>query len=155
MDIIHQCLSLAPVPYLAPAFSLLRIIWSSVEQAQASKRQLEALAQSIAQLLQTLDGQYRAWQPLQVQTSEPLADLCGFVIFTLPCQDLGTERSLFYRLLEEISTFIEKEASCVFLKLLFTKDQRIAKIDEYHRRIATSVTSFQVSFPLQFLYTIT
>ena len=89
MDIIHHCLALAPVPYLAPAFSLLRIIWSSVEQAQASKRQLEGLAQSIAQLLQTLDGQYRAQKLLQVQTSKALTDLCGFVIFTLPCWDSG------------------------------------------------------------------
>jgi hypothetical protein len=155
MDIIHQCLSLAPVPYLVPAFSLLRNIWSSVEQAQASKRQLGALAQSIAQLLQTLDGQYRAWQLLQVQTLEPLTDLCGFVIFTLPCQDLDTEMTLSCRLLEEILVFIEKEGSCVFLKLLFTKDQRIAKIDEYHKRIASSVTSFQVSSPLQLLHILT
>ena len=71
MDIIHQCSSLAPVPYLAPAFSLLQVILSSVEQAQASKRQLEFLAQ----LLQTLDGQYRAWQQQHVQTSKTLTDL--------------------------------------------------------------------------------
>jgi hypothetical protein len=94
MDIVHQCLALAPVPYLAPAFSLLQAIWLSVKQAQASKRQLEVLAQSIAQLLQTLDRQYRARKLLQVQTSKALTDLCGFVIFTFPWQDLGTERSL-------------------------------------------------------------
>lgn len=81
MDIIHQCLSLAPVPYLAPAFSLLRIVWSSIERAQASRLQLEALAQSIAQLLQTLDRQSRARKLLQVQTSRPLTDLCGYVLF--------------------------------------------------------------------------
>src|ERR1700676_828602 len=80
MDIIHQCLSLAPVPYLSAAFSALRLIWSSVQQVQASKGQLEALAQSIAQLLQTLDDEYRAGRLLQVKTSVPLADLCRFVV---------------------------------------------------------------------------
>jgi hypothetical protein len=89
MDIVHQCLSLVPVPYLAHAFSALRLIWSSVQQAQASKRQLKILSELIAQLLMTLDGQYRAQRLLQVQTATPLTHLRGFVLFTLPCQDLG------------------------------------------------------------------
>ena len=92
MDIIHHCLSLAPLPYLAPAFATLRFIWSSVEQAQASKRQLEALTQSIAQLLQTLDAQYRAGRMLQATTSKPLDDLCRFVVFTL-LRTLSAHRS--------------------------------------------------------------
>ena len=32
---------------------------------------------------------------------------------------LGTEMNLLYRLLKDISVFIEKDASCAFLKLLF------------------------------------
>jgi hypothetical protein len=51
---------LSLLPYLAPAFSALRFICSSIAQAKASKLQLEALAQSIAQFLKTLDGEYRA-----------------------------------------------------------------------------------------------
>jgi hypothetical protein len=81
MDIIQQCLSLAPVPYLAPAFSVLRFIWSSIKQAQASKGQLEALGQSIAQFLKALDGEYSTGRLLQVRTSTPLADLLRFVRF--------------------------------------------------------------------------
>jgi len=77
MDIIHHCLSMVPVPYLAPAFAALRFIWSSVEQAQASRQQLQALAQSIAQLLQTLHNQYRAGRLRKSKTSRPLADLRG------------------------------------------------------------------------------
>ena len=80
MDIIHYCLSLAPLPYLAPAFSTLRFIWSSVQQAQASKCQLEALTQSIAQLLKTLDTEYRSRRLLHATTSRPLDDLCRFVV---------------------------------------------------------------------------
>lgn len=49
-----------------------------------------------------------------------------------------------YRLLDEISEFIAKDTSN-FWTLLITKDQRIAKIDEYHRRVGTLVTSFQAS----------
>jgi len=45
--------------------------------------------------------------------------------------------------------FVQKEHLCGFLKLLFTKDQRIAQIEVYHRRITTSVASFQVSSHLR------
>jgi hypothetical protein len=83
MDIIHECLSLAPVPYLGHAFSVLRFIWSSIQQVRASKQQLEALALSIAQLLQTLDREYRAGRLLQVGTSKPITDLSRFVRFAV------------------------------------------------------------------------
>jgi Trp operon repressor len=49
------------------------------------------------------------------------------------------------RLLDEISAFVQQEASRAFLKLLFTKDERIARIEEYHQRISTTVTTFQAS----------
>jgi hypothetical protein len=52
---------------------------------------------------------------------------------------------LSHRLLAEISSFVQKEAARGFLNLLFTKDQRISQIQEYHQRIGTSVTSFQES----------
>jgi hypothetical protein len=145
MGIIEQCLSLVPVPYLSPAFRLLHIIWLSVQQAQASKRQLETLAQSIAQILDTLNEQYHTGRLLQVKTSTSLSKLHECVKFTLP-QILLTYQGASHRLLGEISASIKKDASCMFLKLLFTKDQRIARIEGYHRRIATLVTSFQASF---------
>ncbi|KIM77885.1 hypothetical protein PILCRDRAFT_824860 [Piloderma croceum F 1598] len=113
MDVVHLCLSLTPVPGLAPAFSALRFIW------------LLRNAQSIAQLLKALDGEYRSGRLLQARTSTSLADL--------------------HKLLEEISAFIQKEASCGFLKLLFTKDQRIVRIESYYRRIDISIESFQIS----------
>ena len=80
MDTIQQCLSLTSVPCLIPAFSALKFIWSDVEQAQVGKTQLGALAQSIAQLLLTLDGEYRVGRLQDVKTSMVLADLCRFVI---------------------------------------------------------------------------
>jgi hypothetical protein len=81
MDVVHLCLSLTPVPCLAPAFSALRFIWSSIERVKASKGQLEALAQSMAQLLKALDGEYRTGQLLQARTSTSLADLHKLVKF--------------------------------------------------------------------------
>ena len=59
-DIIYRYLALAPVPYLLHAFSVFQFIWSSVQQAQSSKRQLESISQSTAQLLCMLDGDYGA-----------------------------------------------------------------------------------------------
>ena len=144
MDIIQQCLSLAPVPYLAPAFSVLRFIYSSVEQAQASKQQLQALAQTIAQLLWTLNREYRSGRLLHAKTSTAVDDLGRFVILTMS-YILGSYWRISHRLLNEISEFVQKEVSYPFLKLLFTKDQRIARIEQYHGRITTAVTSFQVS----------
>ena len=59
---------------------------------------------------------------------------------------LNTHRSALDRLLGEISHFVQKEASSVFLKLIFNKDRRISRIDEYHRRISTSVDHFKEGF---------
>jgi hypothetical protein len=89
MDIIHQCLSLAPVPYLAPVFAVLRFIWLSVEQAQASKRQLQALAQTIAQLLWTLDKEYSAGRLVQSLMLTHITNLGRFVELLALNIDLG------------------------------------------------------------------
>jgi hypothetical protein len=89
MDVLQQCLSLAPVPYLAHAFSVLRFIWSSVEQAQASKCQLQALAEMIAELLWTLNGKYCAGRLLHDNTSTSLANLGGFVLHIFNAHNLG------------------------------------------------------------------
>jgi hypothetical protein len=80
MDIIHQSLSLVPVPCLAPAFSVLRFIWSSVEQAQASKQQLQVLAQTITQLLSTVNREYSAGRLMRGNNSTSLADLGRFTM---------------------------------------------------------------------------
>jgi hypothetical protein len=84
MDIIQQCFSLTPFPYLTPAFTVFKFIWSSAQQAQASKQQLEVLMQSIAQLLNTLNGEYCAQRLLQVRTSVLFNNLCRFMRFAMP-----------------------------------------------------------------------
>jgi hypothetical protein len=85
MDIIHQCLSLVPVPGLASAFSILRFICSSVAQAQASKGQLQALTQTIAHLLSTLNKEYGGGQLLHAKTSVAVDTLETFVLSMPRC----------------------------------------------------------------------
>jgi hypothetical protein len=79
MDIVQQCLALAPVPYLSTAFSILGFIWFSVQQAQASKEQLRVLATCIAQLLCALDAQYRTNKMVPSTTAAALNDLSVYV----------------------------------------------------------------------------
>jgi hypothetical protein len=81
MHVAHELLSLIPVPHLNPAFALLKFITSAVKQANVCRGQLEALAQSLALLLRTLDEQYRAGRLRQDQTLTPLTDLLRFVAF--------------------------------------------------------------------------
>jgi hypothetical protein len=83
MDVIHVCLNLAPVPYLSPAFSTFKFIWSQIAQVQASDQQLEVLAQSLAQLLKTLNAEYSAGRLIKARTSSPLANLCRCVRSTM------------------------------------------------------------------------
>jgi hypothetical protein len=52
-------------------------------------------------------------------------------------------------LLQDILDFVQKQASYNFLKQLYTKDERIARIEEYHRRIGSMVAAFQVRCPQQ------
>lgn len=47
-------------------------------------------------------------------------------------------------LLNEIASFIQKLTADDFMKSLSMKDQRIAQIENYHRRIEAAVASFQV-----------
>jgi hypothetical protein len=82
MDIIQQGVSLPPVPCLNLAVSRLESIKTFVKPGQA-KQQLVALAQSLEQLLTTLNGEFRAGKLLQTKTETALADLHRFVRFTV------------------------------------------------------------------------
>jgi hypothetical protein len=60
MDVVQQCLTLVPVPYLAPAFAVFNFIWTSIQQVQVNREQCELLARCISELLCVLDTEYRA-----------------------------------------------------------------------------------------------
>jgi hypothetical protein len=50
------------------------------------------------------------------------------------------------RLLDEISDFVQNEASSSLLRLLFTKDRRACRIECYYKRICTVIQSFHASY---------
>lgn len=55
-----------------------------------------------------------------------------------------------HSLLEEISTFVQKQGSFTFLKSIYFKDQRIAQIEGYQRQIEALVGAFHVRVPESF-----
>ena len=90
MDIVPQCLSLVPVPHLAPAFASLKFIYSFVAQVQTIQQQVDVLVQLVAQLLYTLDTEYRTERLLQNETSMSLANLSRFVQVSMPSSSTYT-----------------------------------------------------------------
>jgi prephenate dehydratase len=82
MDIIEDCLCLAPVPYLNLAFRLFANIWRGVEQIQNCKAQLTVLAQCIAYLLRSLHAQYTSQRLTAEATATALLELRLQVIFS-------------------------------------------------------------------------
>jgi hypothetical protein len=84
MDIIQHCLSLAPVPYLAPAFHVFNFIWTSVQQVQTSREQLRILIKCISELLCTLDTEYRAGRLPEDKTVTALDNLCQCAVPSAP-----------------------------------------------------------------------
>jgi hypothetical protein len=72
LDVI---LGITPVPGLSAAFHVLRFIISSVQQVSESRRQLEELAKAVAQLLATLNAQFRASRLVESTCARALQDL--------------------------------------------------------------------------------
>lgn len=134
---------------MSNAISIFRIICQLAQQMQASNEQLSALNHTIAQLLQTLDKEYRNQRLAQAQTSAQLDELDRCVVIRhivlMFSRTLGPQS-----LLQEIARYVKKQSNENFLRLLLTKDRRIACIDGYHWRIVALVSAFQVrvqSFP--------
>ncbi|KAJ7036924.1 kinase-like domain-containing protein [Mycena alexandri] len=122
MDVV---LKINPVPGLSFAFTLFTFIVSTVNEVQASKTQLEALAISIGQLLATLNAEFRAAKLNPKTSAHSLAEL--------------------KLLLEDIHRFVEKEQDRGFISSLLNQDSRMATIDGFYRRIAITVNAFQIS----------
>ncbi|KAJ6530021.1 kinase-like domain-containing protein, partial [Mycena vulgaris] len=118
-------LGMTPVPGLSGAFTLFRFIVSSVQAVQASKKQLEALAKAVGQLLATLDSEFREARLIVANCGEALTDLES--------------------LLQDIHRFVHKEQERGFFKSLLNKDSRIAKIEAFYRHIGITLGAFQIS----------
>ncbi|KAF7343173.1 Kinase-like protein [Mycena venus] len=123
--VLDVILGITPVPGLSAAFDILKLIVSAVEQASRSKQRLTILAQSAAQLLQTLNNEFIASRLAQSACREPLRELQSLLI--------------------DIQTFVRDEQARPFLKTLFTQDARLEGIDGFYRRIGTVADAFQIS----------
>ncbi|KAJ7262839.1 kinase-like domain-containing protein [Mycena rebaudengoi] len=125
MDFVQTILSVAPVPYLSAAYSLLEYIYTAIQQVQTSKTQLSILSEITARLLMTLDAGFKTRKISATAVEASLTDL--------------------HSLLQEISYFVAKAVKENFIKTLFTKSENIEKIDGFNRRITGLIHAFQVA----------
>jgi hypothetical protein len=77
----HDIFSLIPPSHLLSIFTVFKAIWKAIPSVQMNQEQLRTLASCIAELLQTLDQQYRTGKLQENNTSEILDDLDKSVIF--------------------------------------------------------------------------
>ncbi|KAJ7164069.1 kinase-like domain-containing protein [Mycena filopes] len=118
-------MSLPVVPALTTAFSILSFIVAEIQGVDTLRHQLDVLSASAERLLRTLRTEFAKSRLTPSKCAKPLADLEA--------------------LLREIHRFVESGKEAVFLKLLFKKDSRMAKIDSFHKRLGMSVDAFQIS----------
>ncbi|KAJ7762903.1 kinase-like domain-containing protein [Mycena metata] len=125
MDAALGMVGVAPVPGLSFAFKLFGFILCDIPEVKASRRQLKVLANTISQLLTTLNDQFAHERLSELGSAKALADLKS--------------------LLEDISQFTRKELSKSFFKALLQKDARLSNIEDFYRRIGMLVNAFQIS----------
>uniref|UniRef100_A0A8H7Y9N2 Protein kinase domain-containing protein n=1 Tax=Psilocybe cubensis TaxID=181762 RepID=A0A8H7Y9N2_PSICU len=126
MEFVEIIFQLAPVPYLDFSFTVFKGLWDALKDVQSSKQQFNVLAQSVAQLLHILDKGFRSGSIMMDDlSSDALIDL--------------------ERLLKDISAYIQKQSNFGFVKLLLLKEERLATIEAFNRRIYNNINAFQVA----------
>ncbi|KAF8179660.1 kinase-like domain-containing protein [Pholiota molesta] len=124
-DVVSVCLSLAPVPGLHFAFTTLRWVIATTNQVQDSKEQIRNLTESLAQLMFTVNEQYKKGKLLETDTKRALEGLEG--------------------LLNDVWKFVEaQKKNSIFAQIISSK-KRLDTIDSFHRRIAMSINAFQIA----------
>ncbi|KAK0430817.1 kinase-like domain-containing protein [Armillaria borealis] len=122
MDVV---LSLTPVPCLAYAYALLKFIWTTITALDTLKQQLEALASTAATLLSVLDRELKTRKVIPERISAHLRET----------EDV----------LRHVSAFVNKVKEQNFLQNLYHKDDYMAQIDSFHKRILSLMHAFQIS----------
>ncbi|KAG7439931.1 kinase-like protein [Guyanagaster necrorhizus] len=118
-------LSLAPVPCLAYAYTLLKFIWTTITALDTLKQQTEALASTTATMLSVLDRELKARRVIPEKIVVHLRE---------------TEN-----VLKDILAFVSKVKEQGFLKNLYHKEDYAADIDTFHKRILSLMHVFQIS----------
>jgi hypothetical protein len=76
LDVALQVvLGITPIPGLSAAFQVFRFIVNSVQKVQNGKKQLDALAKAIGQILTALDFEFRASRLVVAHYGKSLTDL--------------------------------------------------------------------------------
>lgn len=85
MDIIKVCLATVAWPSLDPAFLVFRFVYGSYTRVLACtcKQQLRVLAQTLAYILTTLNGEYQSGKLFEADTIDALNDLNSYVSTSL------------------------------------------------------------------------
>ncbi|PBK70262.1 kinase-like protein [Armillaria solidipes] len=122
MDVV---LSLTPVPCLAYAYALLKFIWTTITALDTLKQQLEVLATTAATLLSVLDRELKNRKAIPERISAHLRET----------EDV----------LRHVSAFVNKVKEQNFLQNLYHKDDYMAQIDGFHKRILSLMHAFQIS----------
>ncbi|KAJ7624397.1 kinase-like domain-containing protein [Roridomyces roridus] len=123
--LLDALLGIQPVPGLSLAFHTLRFIVNCIQQVTESRRQLEELASSVAQLLAALNAEFADARLVKSTSAGALVDL--------------------HSLLKDIQKFVQKEQERGFFVALLHQDARISGINGFYRRIGTIANSFQES----------
>jgi hypothetical protein len=143
-DVVSVCLSLAPVPGLHFAFTTLRWVIATTNQVQDSKEQIRNLTESLAQLMFTVNEQYKKGKLLETDTKRALEGLEGYVNVLLSSVVGSLTVPKFYSLLNDVWKFVEaQKKNSIFAQIISSK-KRLDTIDSFHRRIAMSINAFQV-----------
>ncbi|KAJ6464607.1 hypothetical protein DFH09DRAFT_1346825 [Mycena vulgaris] len=122
---LNLILGVTPVLGLHPAFTLFKIIVSCVQAARASQKQLAAVAVALAQLLKTLQREFKSNSQVQQSCVQPLNDL-----------------------IKDTPQFVQAEQDRSFLGALLHGDSRVAAIELFYHRIGTTSSAFQISSSL-------
>lgn len=83
MDVVEDIVSRAPLRHLSDIFTIFKLFWQNVQSVQVNQEQFRVLAYSIAQLLQTLDREYRAGHFGEHKTFVSLEGLRKFVLHVI------------------------------------------------------------------------
>jgi len=80
LDIIHICLGLVPIPHLNLVYGAFKALFVAVQGVKQSERQLQALTESVASLVITLDREIRAGRLVASQIPPNVYSLQTYII---------------------------------------------------------------------------
>ncbi|KAJ6451394.1 kinase-like domain-containing protein, partial [Mycena vitilis] len=122
---MNLALSAIPVPGLSAAWTVFEFIANGIDAITASKKQLVALTEAIAEFLTALNSAFEQAELVVANCEGQLKNL--------------------KRLLDEIHQCVDQEQKRTFLKSFVNTENQNNTIEFFYRRIAASSNAFQLS----------